>query len=98
MPGIGFGTGVLKWAVKALNQGLQSTYNKDPNMVYVMWGCSINRGPQNRPMYTMILITGTTKHGAPSFRKQPYGIEYRVYGVGYLLGEGSRGSYFAKHI
>ena len=49
------------------------------NMIYHMGG-SINRGPQNRPKYTMIAIIGTTKMGprvlgyqAPKFWKPPFG-------------------------
>ena len=35
-------------------------------------GASINRGHQNKPKYMIVLIIGTTKFGAPNFRKQPY--------------------------
>ena len=48
--------------------------------IYYM-GASINRGPQNRPKYIMVLIIGATKMGPLIFGKQPYGIEYMVHSI-----------------
>ena len=39
-------------------------------------GASINRGPQNRPKYSMVLIIGATKMGPLIFDKQPYRVTF----------------------
>ena len=56
----------LRLTSRVLNHG---QYHFEVDFKY-LWA-SINRGPQNRPKYIMVLIVGATKMGAPNLLKQP---------------------------